>query len=190
MSVSLWPHRLQHARLPCPSLAPGVCSDSCPFSRWCCLMISFSAAPSPLSSIFPNFRVFSSKSGLCIRWAKDWSYSFSISPFNEYSGLVSFRIDWFDLLLSKWLSKVFSRIKIWKHPFFGAQLSLWSNSHIRTWLLEKTITLTILTFVGKVLSLLFNTLVRFVFTFYYFIKGKNYQKKKNQSIFCTRIPVL
>ena len=90
-----------------------------------------------LLSIFPSNRVFSNELVLCIRWSKYWSFSFSISPSNEYSGLISFRMDWFDLLAVKWLSKVFSSTIVQKHQFFSTQSSLWSNSHICTWLLEK-----------------------------------------------------
>jgi len=79
-----------------------------------------------------------SELALCIRWLKYWSFGFSTSPSNEYSGLISFRIDWFDLLAVKGLSRVFSSTTVWKHWFFGAQPSLWSKSHIRTWLLEKS----------------------------------------------------
>ena len=85
-----------------------------------------------LPSPFPSIRVFSSKSALCIRWPKYWSFSFSISPSNAYSGLISFRIDWFDLLSVQGTLK-----SLQKHQFFGTQLFLWSNSHINTWLLEK-----------------------------------------------------
>ena len=77
-----------------------------------------------LPSIFPSIRVFSSESVLRIRWPKYWSFSFSISHFNEYSGLISFRIDWCDLLQFKGLSRVFSNIIVQKHQFFGPQLSL------------------------------------------------------------------
>ena len=84
----------------------------------------------PLPSIFPSIRVFSNKSALCIRWPKYWSFNFSISLSNEYSRLISFRIDWFDLLAVQELSRVFSKTKVQKHQFFGAQLSLWSNSHM------------------------------------------------------------
>ena len=87
-----------------------------------------------LPSIFPSTGVFSNESVLPFRWPKYWSFSFRISPSNEYSGLISFRID---CLLSKWLSKVFSGTTVWKHQFFHTQPSLWSNSHIHTWLLEK-----------------------------------------------------
>ena len=90
---------LQHTRLPCPSLSPRVCSSSCPLSRWCHPTISSTVTPYfSLSSIFPSIRVFSNESVLRIRWAKYWNFSFniSISPFSEYSGLISFRIDWFD----------------------------------------------------------------------------------------------
>ena len=79
--------------------------------------------------------------------------SFSISPSSEYSVLISFRIDWFDLLVVQRLARAFSKITVQKHQFFGTQLSLWSNSHIHTWLLiGKTIALTIWTFVGKVIN--------------------------------------
>ena len=90
--------------------------------------------PSPPVSIFPSIRVFSNELALRIKWPKYWSFSFSISPSNEYSGLFSFRIDWF---VSKGLSRVFSSTTVWKHQFIGTQPSLWVNSHIHTWLLEK-----------------------------------------------------
>ena len=83
-------------------------------------------------SILPSIRVFSNESALYIRWPKYWSFSFSISPSNEHSGLISFRMDWLDLLLSKRLSGVFSNTTVQKHQFFGAQLSQQSNSHIHT----------------------------------------------------------
>ena len=84
--------------------------------------------PFPLPpSIFPSIRIFSNESVLHIRWPKCWSFSFSISLSNEYSGLIS--SGWISLL-SKGLSRVFSNITVQKHQFFGAQLSLWSNSHI------------------------------------------------------------
>ena len=95
MSNSLWPHGLQHTRLPCPSPTPGGCSNSCPLSRWCHQTISSSVAP---FSIFPSIRVFSNESAVYIRWPKYWSFSFIISPSNEYSRLISFRTDWMDLL--------------------------------------------------------------------------------------------
>ena len=98
MSKTLQPHRLQHARLFCPSLCPGVCSDSCPLSHWCYVIISYSATPLLLLfSIFASIRIFSSELALCIRWWKYWSFSFNISPYNEYLELISFRIDWFDI---------------------------------------------------------------------------------------------
>ena len=91
----------------------------------------------PLLSIFPSIRVFYSELALYIRWPKYWSFSFSISPSNEYSELVSFRIDWFYLLAVQGTLKVFSSTTVQKHQFFSAQPSLWSSSHIHTWLLEK-----------------------------------------------------
>ena len=83
-------------------------------------------------SIFPSIRVFSNESALRIRWQKYWSFSFSISPSNEYSGLISFRMDGWTSLQSKGLSRVFSNTTVQTHQFFGAQLSLWSNSHNHT----------------------------------------------------------
>ena len=98
MSHSLQPHGLQHTRLPCPSLSPRVGSNPYLLSRWCHPTVSFSAAPSLLPLIFPSIRVFSNELVLHIRCPKYWIFSFSISPSNEYSGLISFRIDLFDLL--------------------------------------------------------------------------------------------
>ena len=92
VSSYLWSHGLQHARPPCPSLTPGACSNSCPLSPWCHSTISSSVIP------FSHIRVFSNESVLHIRWPKDWSFTFSISPSNEYSGLISIRRDWLDLL--------------------------------------------------------------------------------------------
>ena len=99
MSSSLQPHGLQHTRIPCPSLSPGICSNSFPLTWWwpsnhLILCHPFLLLP----SIFPSIRVFSNESALGIRWPKRWSFSLSISPSNEYSELISFRIDWFDLL--------------------------------------------------------------------------------------------
>ena len=88
-------------------------------------------------SIFPSIRVFSNESVLCIRRPKYWNFTFSISPSNEYSGLISFKMAWFDLLAVQGLSRVFSNTTILKHQFFGAQTSLWSKLYIPTWLLEK-----------------------------------------------------
>ena len=89
-----------------------------------------------LRSIFPSIRVFSKELDLHIRWPKYCSFSFSISLSNERLGLIFFRIDWFDLLAVQGLSRVFSNITVQKHQFFGAQLSLYSNSYIHTGLLE------------------------------------------------------
>ena len=124
VSNSLRPHGLQHARLPCPSPTPGTCSDSwfiksvMPSNHLilCCPLL---LPP----SIFPSIRVFSNESVLHIRWPKYWSFSFSISPSNDYSGLISFRMDWLDLLAGQGLSRVFSNTTVQKHQFFNAQLS-------------------------------------------------------------------
>ena len=94
MSNSLGPHGLQQARLPCPSPIPGACSNSCLSSWWCYPTISSSFVP--FSSTF-NFSQLSHESVLCIRWSEYWSFTLSISLSNEYSGLISFRIDWLDL---------------------------------------------------------------------------------------------
>ena len=100
MADFLQPHGLQHARPPYPSLSPRVCPSSCPLNQWCLPTISssvtlFSFYP---QSFCPSLRVFSNESILCKRWPKYWSFSFSISASSEYSGLISFKIDWFDLL--------------------------------------------------------------------------------------------
>ena len=124
---SLQPHGLPHARLPCPSPSPGACSNSCTLSRWCHPTISSSVVP--FFSCFQSFPATGKESPLHIRWPKYYRFSFSISPSNDNSGLIS--------LLSKGLSRVFSSTTVWKHQFFGAQPSLWSNSHICTWLLQK-----------------------------------------------------
>ena len=108
--------------------------------------------------------VFSNELALHIRWPKDWTFSFSTSPSNEYSELIIFRIDWFDLLkLQVTLKGFLQPTTIRKHQFFGTQP--WSNSQIHTWLLQKTTALTIWIFVGKVMSPLFNMLSRFFVAF-------------------------
>ena len=118
-----------------------------------------------LPSIFPSIRVFSNESALHIRWPKYWIFSFSIGPSNEYSGLISFRIDWFDLLavqgtLKSLLQHHSSKASIVQRSgFFMVQLS---HPYMTT---GKTIALTRWTFVSKVMSLLFNTLFRFVIAF-------------------------
>ena len=115
-----------------------------------------------LASIFPSTRVFSNESVLCIRWPKDWSFSFSTSTSNEYSGQISFRTDWFDLLavqgtLKSLLLHHNSKASILQcSAFFMVQLS---HPHMNT---GKTIALTIGTFVGRILSLPFNILSRFL----------------------------
>ena len=160
---SLQPLGLQHARLSCPSPSPWACSDSWPLSRWCHPTISSSVIT--FSSCHPSIRVFSNESTLCITWPNYLNFSLSISPSNEYSGLISFRIDWFGLLaaqetLRSLLQHHSSKASILQcSAFFMVQLSY---PYMTT---EKPIALTIWTIVGQVLSLVFNTLSRFVIAF-------------------------
>ena len=99
MSDSLWPHESQHARPPCPSPTPWVYSNSCPMSQWCHPIISTSVGPfSSCLQPFPASGSFPVSQFFAIRWPEYWSFSFNISPSNEYSRLISFRIDWLDLL--------------------------------------------------------------------------------------------
>ena len=156
MSDSLWPHGLQHTKLPCPSTTPGTYSNSCPLSRWCHPIISSSVVlfsshlqSFPESRSFPRFFT----SVLHIRWPKYWSFSFSISPSNEHSGLISFRMDWLDLLVVQGTLKSLpqyhsSKASILRRSaFFIVQLS---HPYMTT---GKTIALTRQTFVGKVMAL-------------------------------------
>ena len=163
MSNSLRPHGLQHARLPCPSPTLGVYSNSCPSSQRCHPTISCSVIPFShlqyfsASGSFPVNQFFTS-SGQSI----GVSASASVLPMNIQD---SFLLGWAGLILqSKGLTRVFSRTTVQKHQFFGAQLSLRSNSHIHM-TTGKTIALTRRTFVGKVMSLLFNMLSRLVIGF-------------------------
>ena len=164
MSDSLWPHESQHTRPPCPSPTPEVYSNSCPSSRWCHPAISssvvpFSSCPQslPVSGSFPMSQLFT-WGGQSIE-----SFSFSISPSNEHPGLISFRMDWLDLLAAQGTLKSLqhiSKASIFRHSaFFTVQLS---DPYMTT---GKTIALTRWTFVDKVMSLLFNVLSRLVITF-------------------------
>ena len=164
MSDSLLPHELQQTRPPCRSSTPGVYSNSCPLSWWCHPAIYLILCRPLLfpPSIFPSIRVFSNESVLRLRWTKYCSFSFSISPYNEYSGLISFRMDSFDLLEVQGTLKSLLQHHSSKAPSlrcsacFMVQLS---HPYVTT---GKTVALTRQTFVGKVMSLLFNTLSRFV----------------------------
>uniref|UniRef100_A0AC11DEX9 Uncharacterized protein n=1 Tax=Ovis aries TaxID=9940 RepID=A0AC11DEX9_SHEEP len=164
MVNSLRPQGLQHARPPCPSLSPGVCPSSLSTESvmpsnhliLCCPLLL-------LPSTFPSIRIFSDELVFHSRWPKYWS--FSMSPSNEYSGLISFRIDWFGLLavqgtLKSLLQYQSSKASVlWRSALFRVQLS---HPYMTT---GKTIALTIWTFVGQVMSLLFNMLSRFVIDF-------------------------
>ena len=99
LCLTLRPHGLNHTRLPCPTLTPEACSNSCPLSQWCHPTTSSSIIP--LSFCFQFFSTsgfFSNELALCIRWPKYWNFSFSISLSNEHSGYISIRMDWFDLI--------------------------------------------------------------------------------------------
>ena len=134
VSDSLWPHESQHARPPCPSPTPGVHPDSCPSSQWFQPAMSSSVVPfSSCPKSLPT-SVFSNESTLHMRWPKYWSFRFSSVPSKEIPGLISFRMDWLDLLAVQG-TRVSSTVQ--KHQFFGAQPSSQSNSHIHTWPLEK-----------------------------------------------------
>ena len=128
VSNSLQPHRLQHTRLPCPIPTLGACSNSCPSSHWCHPAISSSVVPFSCPQSLPA-SVFSNESALCMRWPKYWSFSFNINPSNKYSGLISFRMDWLDLLavqgtLKSLIQHHSSKASIlWCSAFFMAQLS-------------------------------------------------------------------
>ena len=163
-SNSLWPHGLQHARLPCPSPTPEVYSNSCLLSPWCHPTISSSVVPfSCLQS--PQHQGLFKWVSSSHQVAKVLSFSFSISLSNEYSGLTSFRIDWLDLLevqgtLKSLLQHHSSKASILRCSAFSiVQLS---HPYITT---GKTIALTRWTFVGKEMSLLFNMLSRLVIAF-------------------------
>ena len=164
VSDSLWPHELQHTRLPCPSPTPGAYSNSCPSTRWCQPTISTFVVP--FSSRLQSFPALGSfPVSPCIRWPKYWSFNFSISPSTEYSGLISFRINWLDLLavqgtLKSLLQHHSSKASILRRSaFFIVQLS---HTYMTT---GKTKALTRQTFVSKVMSLLFNMLSRLVIAF-------------------------
>ena len=150
VSDSLQPHGLQHATLPCPSLSPGARSNSCSLSQWYHLILCH---PLLLSSIFPSIRIFSSELAFPIKWPNYWSFSFSISPSSEQTGLISFRIDWFDLLalqvtLKSLLQHHSSKASIRQcSAFFLVQLS---HLYMTRW---KPIALTICAVFGKVMSL-------------------------------------
>ena len=162
MSDLLRVHGLHHARFPSPSPSPKACSNSCPLSQWYHPTISSSIIRfSPCLQSFPASGSFP-RSVLRTRWPKYWSFSFSISPSNEYSGQISFRMEWSDLLavqgtLKSLLQQHSSKASILQcSAFFIVQLS---HPYITT---GKTIALTRRTFFGKVMSLLFNMLSRLV----------------------------
>ena len=129
VSYSLWHHELQHARPPCPSPTPRGHPNPCPSSRWCHPTIILCCPFLLLPSIFPSIRVFSNESALCIRCTKYWSFSFNISPSNEHPGLISFMMDWLDLLAVQGTLKILlqhhsSKASILLHSaFFIVQLS-------------------------------------------------------------------
>ena len=165
MSDSLQPHEPQHARPPCPSPTPGVHWDSCPSSHWCHPAISSCRPFLLLPPIPPSIRVLCNESTLRMRWPKYWRFSFTIIPSKEIPGLISFRMDWLNLLavqgtLKSLLQHHSSKASIlWCSAFFTVQLSY---PYMTT---GKTIALTRRTFVGKVMFLLLSMLSRLVITF-------------------------
>ena len=167
VSDSLWPHGLQHPRPPCPSPTPRVYSNLCPLSWWCHPTISSSVISfSSCLLSFPASGSFQMSSQLfTFRWPKYWSSSFNISPSIEYLGLISFRMDWLDLLavqgtLKSLLQHHSSKRSIFQcSAFFIVQLS---HPYMTT---GKTRALSRWTFVGKVMSLHFKMLPRLVITF-------------------------
>ena len=162
MSDSLRPHESQHARPPCPSPTPGVYPNSCPSSWWCHPGISSSVVPfSSCPQSLPASES-SNESTLHMRWSKYWSFSFSINPSNEHSGLISFRIDWLDFLavqgtLKSLLRHHSSKASILRRSAFFT--GHYSHLYMTT---VKTIALARWTFVGKVMSLVFNMLSKLV----------------------------
>ena len=156
---------VQHDRLPCPSMSPGFCLNSYPLSWRHYATISSSASPFsspqsfPTSGSFPTSWLFA-PGGQSI----GTSASASLLPMNIQDLFPLGWTGWISLQ-SKGLSRVFSSTTIWKHQFFSSQPSLWSNTHICTWLLEKTIALTVQTFVSKMMFLLLNTLSGSVIAF-------------------------
>ena len=158
MSNSLWPQGLQHTRgLFCPSLPPGVCSNSCSLNQYCHSTISCPVTPFSCPQSFPALGLFPNDAALHIRWPKSWSFNMSINPSDECSGLISLRIDWFDLLAVhgtlKNLLQHNSKVSVlWCSAFFMVQVS---HPYITT---GKIITFIMWTFVSKVMSLLFNML--------------------------------
>ena len=166
MSNSLQPHGLQHARLPCPSPPPEACSNSCPSSRWCHPAITSSVIPFssclqsfPAPGSFPMSQFFTSGGQRIGVY-----FSFSISPSNEYSGLISFRTDWLDLIVQMTLKSLLqyhnSKASVLRHLAF--LIVQFSHLYMTT---GKTVALIRQTFVGKVMSLIFNMLSRLVIVF-------------------------
>ena len=138
MSHSLLPHGLQHARPPCTSPTPGVLLKLMSIESVMPSNHLILCCPLLMPSIFPSIRVFSNKSVLCIMWPNYWNSNFSMSPSNEYSGLISIRIDWLDLPSGQGTLKSLLQHHIEKHRFFRAQPSSWSNTYIHSWQLKKT----------------------------------------------------
>ena len=161
MSTCLQSHGLEHSRLLCPSLSPGVCPDSCPLNQWCCSTISSSVTPfssCPQSFLAPG--------AFPMSWhftsggqSTEASTSASVLPIT-IQGWFPFGLTGLISLLSKGLSRVFSSPTVQKHQFFNAQPCLWSNSHIHDFWKKHNFDCT--DFVSKIVPLLFNTLSRFV----------------------------
>ena len=138
VSDSLRTHESQHTRPPYPSPTAGVYSNTYPSSQWCPPSRLILCRPLLLlPPLPPSIRVFSNESTLRMKWPKYWSFSFSICPSNEHPGLISFRMNWLDLLAVQGTLKSLLQYIAQKHQFFSTQLSSQSNSYIHTWPLEK-----------------------------------------------------
>ena len=159
------PMDCKQAKLPCPSLSPRVCSNSCPLSLWCHPTIFLLSPPFPPALIFSSIRVFSNESALSIRWTEYWHFNFSISLSDDYSRLISSRIDWFDLLAVQGTVKSLLQHHTSKALIRGPSASFMVQFSHLYMTSGKTIALTRWTFLSKVMSLLFNMLSRFVIAF-------------------------
>ena len=178
----LWPHGLQHTRLPCPSPSPRACSNSCPLNQWChptvsssVISFSFCLQSYPASGSFSVIQLVTSV-------GQYWNFSFSFSPSNEYSGLISFRIDWFDLpavqrTLKSILQYHSSKMSIIQNSAFF--MVHFSHPYMTN---GKTIAMVIQIFASRVMSLLINNVYSFVTAF--LLRSKHHNFMTAVTVFC------